>query len=203
MFQRVANEIKDLIKETTPDGKGDGLDLTSDNVTEKVAQNRRKQLTETGTSDETGGVTCDGLLSAMTQLAWERDIDLGAGKMCPPAGSGGKLPRPASGGADRSPMEQLDVVNLDKPKEKTDAKNDSEVNREERLPGGGGGQGGGEGGGVGGGEQKDGSKQQRKKRRRKRRTATSNPEDEPADMTSTSSLVSLLKAWDTNEETTL
>ena len=77
LFQRVVFEIKELIKETKEDASDAAdsvLDFTSDVVSEKMTefQQRRQQRMSIAGVD-------DSLLSAMTQLAWERDIDLGKG----------------------------------------------------------------------------------------------------------------------------
>ena len=76
-FQRVVFEIKELIKETkedTSDAAESVLDFTSDAVSEKMTefqQRRQRRMSVAGVDDS--------LLSAMTQLAWERDIDFGKG----------------------------------------------------------------------------------------------------------------------------
>lgn len=75
------NEIKALIKEQHKEGKRGPLDLTSTEVTEKLEQRQmRKRQSHMRSFDEPAGdhETSEGLLSAMTQLAWEKDIDLSA-----------------------------------------------------------------------------------------------------------------------------
>ena len=81
LFQKLANEIKCLIKEQKREGKKGPLDLTSTEVSEKVSERnlrKRQSSMKADTDDDSSAV---GLLSAMTQqLAWEKDIDLTKGK---------------------------------------------------------------------------------------------------------------------------
>jgi hypothetical protein len=80
LLQKLVNEIKLLIKEQHRAGKKGPLDLTSSEVTEKLEQRQMRkrqshaQSFEPAPLEESAGT--DGLLSAMTQLAWEKDINL-------------------------------------------------------------------------------------------------------------------------------
>ena len=78
-LQKLVNEIKSLIKEQRREGKRGPLDLTSSEVSEKLEQRQlRKRQSHMRSMEDSSGdeVTSDGLISAMTQLAWEKDIDL-------------------------------------------------------------------------------------------------------------------------------
>ena len=74
MLQKVVSEVKALIKEVKQEGRDpNAIDLTSNDVAQKL-QKRRSNLGAIKIDDS--GPSADNLLSAMNQLAWERDLDL-------------------------------------------------------------------------------------------------------------------------------
>ena len=85
-FQRLVSEIKSLIKEQKREGKTGAIDLSNKDISEKLTdrQLQKKKSNLLGErmsfmeAEDDG--TADGLISAMTQLAWEKDIDLTKGK---------------------------------------------------------------------------------------------------------------------------
>ena len=69
-------EIKSLIKEARRQGKTGPIDLESDDLTEKLVERRLKKQTLSPPDPDAD----DGsLMTAMSQLAWEKDIDLTKG----------------------------------------------------------------------------------------------------------------------------
>lgn len=80
-FQKLANEIKHLIKEQKKEGKKGVLDLTSRDVSEKLSERRELKKRRSNLGDDSDDydneTKASGLFTAMTQqLAWEKDIDL-------------------------------------------------------------------------------------------------------------------------------
>jgi hypothetical protein len=76
------HEIKILVKEQKRLGKIGPLDLTSDVVAQRQLQKQRSQLVQPLTLNEPSSPNPDGggLMNAMSQLAWAKDIDLTKGK---------------------------------------------------------------------------------------------------------------------------
>ena len=71
-------EIKILIKEARKKGNNGPIDLESDELTETLTQHQlKKRQKETASS---GNLDDGSLMTAMSQLAWEKDIDLTKGK---------------------------------------------------------------------------------------------------------------------------
>lgn len=82
MLQKLVSEVKGLIKELKKEGRDpEQIDLTSTDVA-KTLQKRRSNLHQSSTVGGDSGAS--DLLSAMNQLAWERDLDL-------EGGAGGKI----------------------------------------------------------------------------------------------------------------
>ena len=72
IFQKLVSEVKALIKEVKKEGRDpEHIDLTSQDVAQKL-QKRRSNLHVKNESS----LPSEGLMSAMNQLAWERDLDL-------------------------------------------------------------------------------------------------------------------------------
>ncbi len=85
----MVREIKKLIKEAKKEGKTGTLDLTSPDVTDRQVRKKRSNINRTkqrnlldiGDDDYfDDAASADGLIAAMSQLAWEKDIDLTKGK---------------------------------------------------------------------------------------------------------------------------
>ena len=89
LLQKLVREIKSLIKEQKMAGKTGPLDLASEEMSDKLYERslRRNSMFKKAAggfmgfldkSDELDEVdsTADSLISAMNQLAWERDLDL-------------------------------------------------------------------------------------------------------------------------------